>query len=511
MAIIESVSENQGKKVFSLAKPSDKKPLYDIACQTKDEVHAIIAKAKQAQKAWAALPVTDRVKHLLNLRDVIVDQQDRIMETIINETGKAKQDALMVEVYTVAAFITYWCKQAAKSLKPETSRASGIMGFTKKVHVHYKPLGVIGVIAPWNGPFVLTANPCIQAMLAGNTVVAKGSEITPFCSKILEELCLEAGIPEGVCQVLIGDGATGDALITGGVNKISFTGSVATGKKVASRCLETMTPYTLELGGKDAMIVCADAELDDAVHAAVWGSCVNTGHYCCGIERIYVHESIYHDFVSKAVEMTNNMRVGSEYGVDEDMGAVFSEQQMAIIERHVADAVDKGGKVLSGGKRLDKQGLYYPPTVVVDTDESSSLISEETFGPVLPIIKVASDQEAIAKANASKYGLHGSVWTKNKQKGIDIAKQLETGSIAINDIGMMYGIANAPFGGVKESGLGSVNGKHGLRGYCHAMPILVGRYSGKDSGYPHNEKDFENMKKMMHFMWKTTLGRLFFG
>lgn len=510
MAIIESIAENQGQKTISLAKPSDNQHLYDIACQSKDEVNQVIAKAKAAQKAWAALPVGERVKHLLNLRDVIVDQQDRIMNVIINETGKAKQDALMVEVYTVAAFITYWCKQASKSLKPETSRASGIMGFTKKVHIHYKPLGVIGIIAPWNGPFVLTANPCIQAMLAGNAVVAKGSEITPFCSKILEELCLEAGIPEGVCQVLIGDGATGDALITGGVNKISFTGSVATGKKVASRCLEQMIPYTLELGGKDAMIVCDDAELDDAVHAAVWGSCVNTGHYCCGIERIYVHEAIYHDFVSKAVELSNSLRVGSEHGVNEDMGAVFSEQQMAIIERHVADAVEKGGKVLAGGKRVDKQGLYYPPTVVVDTAESSSLISEETFGPVMPIIKVTSDEDAIKKANASNYGLHGSVWTKNKQKGIDIAKQLETGSIAVNDIGMMYGIANAPFGGVKESGLGNVNGKHGIRGYCHAMPILVGRYSGKDSGYPHNEKDFENMKKMMHFMWKTTIGKWLF-
>lgn len=511
MAIIEAIKQEQESSVLSLANPADQSHLYDIRCQTKVEVDAVIEKARAAQPAWAALSVQERVNYMLKLRDVILDRQDYIMDVVLRETGKAKQDALTFEVYAVAAFISYWCQQAPKTLKEETMRASGIMGLMKKVHTVYKPLGVVGVIAPWNGPFVLTANPCIQAMLAGNTVVAKGSEITPFCSKILEELCLEAGFPDGVCNVLIGDGATGGALTSGKVDKVSFTGSVNTGKKVAVSCVQNLTPYSLELGGKDAMIVLNDAKLEDAVHGAVWGSCVNTGHFCCGIERIYVEEGIYDQFVSEVVKMVKDLRVGQENGVNEDMGAVFGEQQLDIIERHVKDSIEKGGKVLAGGKRLKEKGLYYAPTVVIDTDEDSALMREETFGPILPIVKVKNAQEAIDKANDSIYGLHGSVWTKDKKKGLEIAKQIETGSMAVNDIGMMYGVANAAFGGVKASGVGSVNGKYGLRGYTHAMPIVVGPYAGAQSGYPHDEKKFEQMKKLMNFMWKNPLGRLLFG
>ncbi len=511
MAIIEAVKKEEESSILSLANPADQSALYDIRCQTKEEVDATIAKSRAAQPAWAALSIKTRVNYLLKLRDVIIDRQDYILDVVIKETGKSKQDALTFEVYAVAAFISYWCKQAPKTLKEETMRASGIMGLMKKVHTVYKPVGVVGVIAPWNGPFVLTANPCIQALLAGNTVVAKGSEITPFCSKILEELCLEAGMPEGVCQVLIGDGATGGALTSGKVDKVSFTGSVNTGKKVALSCIENLTPYSLELGGKDAMIVCNDAKLEDAVHGAVWGSCVNTGHFCCGIERIYVEEGIYDAFVTEVVKMVNDLRQGQQHGVDEDIGAVFGEQQMAIIEAHVKDSIEKGGKVLAGGERIAGKGLYYPATVVIDTDESSSLMTEETFGPVMPIVKVKNIEEAIQKANDSQYGLHGSVWTKNTTKGLEIAKRIETGSMAVNDIGMMYGVANASFGGVKESGVGSVNGKNGLRGFTHAMPIIVGRYTGRDCGYPHDEKKFVQMQKLMNFMWKNPIGKFLFG
>ena len=349
-------------------------------------------------------------------------------------------------------------------------------------------------------------------MIAGNTVVAKGSEITPFSSKILEELCLEAGFPEGVCNVLMGDGMTGAALTSGKVDKIAFTGSVNTGKKVAMACVENLTPYSLELGGKDAMIVCADANLDQAAHAAVWGGCVNTGHFCCGIERIYVEEAAYDQFVEKVTTIAKSIRQGSSHGVNEDLGAVFWDKQLEIIESHGEDAKQKGAKVLAGGERnKDLKGLYYPATVLVDVDETSDLMVKETFGPVLPIIKVKDTEEAILKANDSNYGLHGSVWTKDNNKGLAIAKRIQTGSMAVNDIGMMYGVANAPFGGVKESGVGSINGVNGLRGYVQAMPIIVGRYAGADTGYPHDQKKFDQMKKLMNFMWRNPIGRLLLG
>ncbi|HNE26988.1 MAG TPA: aldehyde dehydrogenase family protein, partial [Pseudomonadales bacterium] len=295
------------------------------------------------------------------------------------------------------------------------------------------------------------------------------------------------------------------------INKISFTGSVNTGKKIAAVCAERLIPVTLELGGKDAMIVLADADLDKAVHGAVWGGCVNTGHFCCGIERIYVQAPIYDEFVRRATVMAKAIRQGQKHGVNEDLGAVFWDRQLTIMEAHVEDAKKRGAKILAGGRRNpDLQGLYYEATIMVDVQEDFDVMAQETFGPILPIVKFNNVDEAIEKANNSVYGLHGSVWTKDVQKGIDIAKRIETGSMAVNDIGMMYGVANAPFGGVKESGVGTVNGKNGLRGYSQAMPIIVGRYGGMDTGYPHEQKKFDQMKWIMNFMWKSPIGRFLF-
>jgi len=512
MAIIERVEAVAGeKRKIKITNPATLEALYDIECQTEEEVNLAVTKARVAQPAWAGLPLEQRIAYMKRLRDVILERQDDIIQTVIRETGKPMQDALMMEVYGVAQQITYWCNQAPKTLVPETIRPPGIMKLMKKIRMVYKPLGVVGIIAPWNGPFILTAAYTIQAMLAGNTVVAKGSEITPYSSKILEDLCREAGIPDGVVQVLIGDGETGAALCRADINKMSFTGSVTTGKKVAAACLEKLIPCTLELGGKDAMIVCADADLDKAAHGAVWGGCMNTGHFCCGIERIYVEAPVYDEFVKKVQGLTQSLRQGQGHGVNEDVGAVFWDRQMLVMESHVNDAVAAGAKVLVGGERdKSKGGLYFKPTVMVDVDEESDLMTKETFGPIMPIVKVNTIDEAIQKANHSNYGLHGSVWTKNQEKGIAIAEKIETGSMSVNDIGMVAGLPSAPFAGVKESGLGSVNGMNALRAYTHPMPIILGDYRGADTGYPHDQKKFDQMKQAMNFMWNSTIGRLFF-
>ncbi len=513
MAIVKFLEKAEGERQkLALKNPATLEHLYDIDCQTPEEVDATVVKARSAQSAWAALSIQERVNYMFKLRDLILERQDEIIDVVVRETGKTRQDALTFEIYAVASFISYWCKQAPKTLSEETVRAPGLMGLMKKVHINYKPLGVVGVIAPWNGPFVLTANPVIQAMLAGNAVVAKGSEVTPFCSKILEDLCRDAGIPDGVCNILMGDGLTGAALTRSSVNKVSFTGSTATGKKVASACIENLTPFSLELGGKDAMIVCNDANLDEAVHGAVWGSCVNTGHFCCSTERVYVEAGIYDEFVKKSTEMMQSLRQGQSHGVNEDVGAVFWDNQLEIIKAHVEDAKSKGGKVLVGGKCNESlKGLYYEPTLMIDVPEDSDLIQQETFGPVMPVTKVRDVEEAIQLANASNYGLHGSVWTKDADKGLAIARRVETGSMSVNDMGMMYGVANAPFGGVKDSGVGSVNGANGLRAYVHAMPIIVGRYGGEDAGYPHDEKKYTQMQKVMNFLWRNPVGRFLFG
>ena len=512
MAIFERIAEsNTGQRRIALTNPANMEPLGEITCASKDGVDAAVAKARAAQPAWAALSVEQRITHILKLRETILDNKESIIETVVRETGKPLQDALTFEVYAICDFITYFTRQAKKILQEKTSPIHGVLRFTKKLRIHYKPLGVVGVISPWNGPFVLTANPCVQAMLTGNTVVAKGSEVTPYCAKIFEDLCIKAGLPEGVCQVLMGDGETGSHLTAADIDKISFTGSVATGKRVAIACIEKLIPYSLELGGKDAMIVCADANLEEAAHAAVWGSCVNTGHFCCGTERIYVEESAYDEFLKRVVDIASVLRQGQQHGVDEDLGAVFWDRQMAIIESHVEDAKQRGAKVHCGGQRLNKKGLYYPATVLTDVSDDWDLMQQETFGPIIPVVKVTSIDEALEKSNGTSYGLHGSVWSKDEKKAIEIAKRMDTGSVAVNDIGVMYGVPTAPFGGVKESGSGSIHGERGLHNYCHTQPIISGKYGGSRIGYPYSQKTYRQLEKFLNFMYKNPIGRMFFA
>ena len=350
----------------------------------------------------------------------------------------------------------------------------------------------------------------VQALLAGNAVVAKGSEVTPFSSRLAATLFSKAGLPEGVFQVLLGDGETGAAIVNGGVDKVSFTGSVATGRKVAEACASQLIPCTLELGGNDAMIVCADADLDRAADGAWLGSCMNTGHYCCGTERIYVVEQVYDEFLQRVLDKGKHLRQGQQYGWEEDIGAVFWDRQLAIIEAHVEDARAKGANILMGGRRNPElPGLYYEPTVITGVDNSMDIMRLETFGPILCIQKVAGEDEAIALANDSEFGLNGNVWTQDKDKGYRLAAAIDTGSCSVNDMAVSYGIPAAPFGGRKHSGLGQVNGKKGLRGYCHEMPIVIDRFGGKmQNAYPYSAKNAEGMKKLMDFLWvKTPLGR----
>jgi len=341
-------------------------------------------------------------------------------------------------------------------------------------------------------------------------VVAKGSEVTPYSAQLAGEIFQEAGLPEGVLQVLLGDGDTGAAIVAGGVDKVSFTGSVATGRIVAQACAAQLIPCTLELGGNDAMIVCADADLDRAADGAWVGSCMNTGHYCCGTERIYVVAAVYDEFVQLILDKGQNLRQGQAHGWDEDIGAVFWDRQMAIIEAHVEDARSKGARILMGGRRNpDLPGLYYEPTVITEVDNSMDIMQLETFGPILCIQKVASEDEALALANDSEFGLNGNVWTQDKKKGYRLASAIDTGACSVNDMAMSYGIPAAPFGGRKNSGVGQVNGKKGLRGYCHEMPVVIDRFGGKmQNAYPYSAQNAEGMRKLMNFLWvKTPIGR----
>ncbi len=510
MAIYEAVASiGEAPRRVRITSPVTLEPIGEFECATDEEVGAAVQRARDAQPAWAALSVEQRARYMDRVLEVVLERQEDIIAQVIKETGKPRNEALAMEVFASVDSLCYYAKNAPKFLRPRKGRVHGVLRFTKKLVIHHKPRGVVGVITPWNGPFILGLNPAVQALMAGNTVVVKGSEVTPYSTKLVEEIFLEAGLPEGTIQVLMGDGQTGAALVEAGCDKISFTGSVATGRKVAEACGRQLIPCTLELGGKDAMVVCADADLDRAAAGAVIGSCMNTGQYCCGTERIYVMDSVYDDFVDKVVSRAKALKQ-SDHG-EFDVGAIFWDRQLDIIEAHITDAKAKGARALVGGRRNPElKGLYYEPTVLVDVDHSMEVMRTETFGPVISIMKVASEDEAIGLANDSPYGLNGNVWTRDKRKGTELASRIETGACSVNDMAMSYGVPAAPFGGRKLSGVGQVNGETGVLGFTHAMPILIERFGGKDlpQGYPYTDKKTGGMQAFMNFLWgKTRLGR----
>ncbi|MDE0884431.1 MAG: aldehyde dehydrogenase family protein [Myxococcota bacterium] len=509
MAILTPLDSGaSGRRRLALASPATLEPIGEIEIHTAADVDSAVARARKAQVDWAALPISERARFMYRALDVLLARQEDVLKTVIQETGKPRTEALQMEIFAVGDALNYYAKNAAAILKSEKKKLHGLTRFMKRLRIVHRPLGVVGVISPWNGPFVLAMNPVIQALMAGNTAVLKPSEVTPFSGLLVGEIFAEAGLPEDVLQVLTGDGETGAALCRAGVDKVAFTGSVETGRKVAVACAEQLIPCTLELGGKDAMIVCDDANIDYAAAGAVAGAFMNTGQYCCGTERVYVVESVADAFTEKVVERVAQLRQGAEG--EFDVGAIFWPRQLEIIEEHMADARSRGARILAGGRRNpDLEGLFYEPTVVVDVDHTMQLMREETFGPILPIMRVANEEEAIERANDSDYGLGGSVWTRDNAKGVRIAQRMDSGSICVNDMTMTYGVQEAPFGGRKASGIGQVNGETGLRGYCHAEPILVDRRGGKmsEGRYPYSVKSDAGLQKFIQFLWGTSLGR----
>ena len=510
MSSYELIESSDSRRHLQLRSPITLEPSGELICANRDDVAAAIATARAAQPAWAATSYKARAAILNRALKIVLARADEIMDTVVAETGKARTDALSMEIYAVADSLCYYARRGEQFLKPRKRKVPGIMGLIKELRISYKPLGVIALITPWNGPFVLVMNQACQALMAGNAVVAKGSEVAPWSAKLAETIFLEAGVPAGVLQVLLGDGETGAALVAGEVDKVSFTGSIATGKKVAQVCASRLIPVTLELGGNDAMIVCADADLKRAAQGAWLGSCMNTGHYCCGTERIYVVESVYDEFLQNVLAAGQDLKQGHAHGYDESVGAVFWDRQMEIIEAHVADAKSRGATIHRGGTRNSElPGLYFQPTVMTEVNNDMKIMVEETFGPLLCIQKVRDEAEAIRLANDSEYGLNGNVWTRDKEKGYRLALQLDTGACSVNDMALSYGIPTAPFGGRKNSGVGQVNGKKGLRGYCHEMPIVIEKRGGNmPNAYPYSSAKSAGMLKLMRFLWlHTPIGR----
>ena len=510
MAIVKKIDTPAGERQkLEILSPADHSKIGEIECLTKEDVNAALAKAKKAQPAWAALSFKQRGEYLMKALDYLVNHQDELTEISVKETPKPRNEVLMMDIFAGSDALHYYAKNSEKLLKPERVSLHGLVAIGKKCTLHHVPLGVVGVISPWNGPFILSLNPTIQALMAGNTVLLKPSSATPFSGGYVGKIFEAAGLPEGVLQVVQGNSATGQALLECGVNKISFTGSEGVGRHVAKCCAETFTPCSLELGGKNAMIVCEDADLDRAAAGGVAGNFFNAGQYCGGIERIYVVESVADKFIEKVVAIASKLRQAKEG--EFDVGALYTQEQFNIVVEHVEDAVAKGARVLCGGRPAPdlQPGLYYEPTVLTDVTKEMKCLTEETFGPVMNIVRVKDVEEAIQLSNELNYGLTGSVWTQNIQRGIEIAKRLETGNVDINDFPQTYGSAEVPFGGRKASGLGQVNGPKGLKSYCHTLPIQIDRFGGKQTAgvFPRDASQDDGFQKFMTFLWGSAIGR----
>ncbi|MFD6069398.1 aldehyde dehydrogenase family protein [Amycolatopsis lurida] len=457
-------------ETFDSLSPATDEVVGTYPVHTREDVRAAIARAKDAAEWWAGLGYDGRAERLRRWKGVITRRLPQLCQVVRDETGKPIADAQLESVLAIEHIA--WAGKHARKILGKQRRAAGLMMSNQAATVEYQPLGVVGVIGPWNYPVFTPLGSIAYALAAGNTVVFKPSEYTPGVGKWLVDAFNEV-VPEWpVLQLITGFGETGASLVTGGVDKIAFTGSTGTGKKIMAAAAETLTPVIIEAGGKDAVLVDADADLEAAADATVWGAFSNSGQTCIGVERVYVHERVHDEFVAKVVEKSKDVRAGSDAAAQ--YGPVTMPSQLAVIKRHIADAIGRGGKALVGG--VDAVGdRYVQPTVLVDVPEDSVAVQEETFGPTVTIAKVRDMDEAVEKANDTKYGLGSTVFSKSR--GLELAGRLRTGMTSINAPLSFAGIASLPFGGVGDSGFGRIHGPEGLREFARPKAVARQRFT----------------------------------
>ena len=459
--------------------PATGEVLGEFECATLSGVQAAVAQARTAQAAWARTPVRQRLGIVENFQRALHSRKREIAESITREAGKPRAEALSTEVLVTLDAAEYCLQNAFALLRPEPVPHASLMMKSKKGYLLREPYGVVGIISPWNYPFSIPATQVLAALVAGNAVVLKPSEFTPAVALQLKRLMDEAGLPQNLFQVVIGDGATGAALISAGVDKLIFTGSVATGKRVAQAAAAKLIPVVLELGGKDPMIVLDDAEVEVASSGAVWGAFVNAGQACLSVERCYVHRTLYDTFVAACARKAKQLRIGDGMNPEVDIGPLIHERQVRNVEAHVEDARSRGARVLTGGTRLPNLGVnFYAPTVLADVNHEMRIMREETFGPVLAIMAFDTDDEAVRLANDSEYGLAASVWTRNRARGEALARRIHAGTVMVNDTVSCFGISEAPHGGVKASGIGRTHGRFGLEEMVRIKYLDSDRLSG---------------------------------
>jgi acyl-CoA reductase-like NAD-dependent aldehyde dehydrogenase len=481
---------------FDSLNPATGEVVATFPIHTEADVRAAVERAQAAAKWWKALGYDGRKKRLRSWRSIIANRMDELATLVHQENGKPVYDAIG-ELSLVVEHLD-WASGHAPKVLGRRRVNSGLLAMNNSASIEYLPYGVIGVLGPWNYPVHTPMGSISYALSAGNAVVFKPSEYTPAIGKWLVDSFAEVVSEQPVLQLITGFGATGAALCTSGVDKLAFTGSTATGKKVMAACAADLTPVVIECGGKDAFIVAADADLEAAAEAAVWGGLSNAGQTCAGVERVYAVASVYDEFVTKVTERAGRVRGGED--AEANYGPITMPSQIDIISRHIDDAIARGGRAIVGGPE-SVQAPYVQPVVLVDVPEDSSAVSEETFGPTLTIKKVRDEAEAIALANDSVYGLGAAVFSA--KKGREIAEVLSTGCVSINSAITYAMVPALPFGGVRDSGFGRIHGADGLREFAWPKSVTSVRFTSplKVTTFDHKANMGDTVIKMVKARW----------
>ncbi len=488
--------------------PATDEILGEFDCAGEAEVHAAVEAARAAQPAWAAAGVGERVRVLRRFQELLHARKAQVARLITREAGKPYVEALLTEVLVTLDAARFYTAAATDFLRPEAVPHGNPVLKAKSGKLLREPYGVIGIISPWNYPFATPAGETLSALVTGNAVLLKPSEFTPLVALELKSLLSEAGVPDGVFQVLFGDGGTGAQLVMSRIDKLIFTGSVATGKRVAEMAAPRLLQVVLELGGKDPMLVLDDADPDVATSAAVWGAFVNAGQACLSVERCYVHRSLYERFIAMCVEKAAKLRVGNGLDPEVELGPMIHSRQLNLVRAHVEDAVARGARVVLGGVPLPKLGPnFFAPTILADVDHTMRVMREETFGPVLALMPFDTDEEAVRLANDSGFGLAASIWTRNRSRGRALASQIQAGTVMVNDVVSCFGMSEAPHGGVKESGIGRTHGRLGLEEMVRIKHVDTDLLPGwrKVWWYRYGEKFTRQMEGFLDFLFSRSL------
>lgn len=488
-------------QTIQVRNPATLEIITELPIASPSDVVAATARARKAQVTWQQTRFAERATFLYRLRDLLLDDSERLADILTAETGRPRAEVYGNEIFYLCNAIGFWAKKSERYLRPARIKPNFPLLKAKKVYSTYAPRGVIGIISPWNFPLTMTLGEALPALMAGNSVIVKPSELTPLSAIYGTEIAVKAGLPENLFQVVVGYGETGEALVDH-ADMIAFTGSVDTGKRVMRRAAERLIPVSLELGGKDPLIVLKDADLDRAASACVWGALMNCGQVCTSIERVYVEAPVYQPFVDRVVSKVRAIRQG-ESKQEVDIGCTTSETQLEAITAQVDEALIHGAKALTGGKRNSAlRGYYFEPTVLVDVTQNMKVMSEETFGPIIPIMKVKDAEDALRLANDSRFGLSGSIYSRDNGAAMSLAERMQCGAVCINDSLVNFIVPDAPMGGRKDSGFGQRHGAEGIRKFCHQKTIVVDRFGLKEEfpWYPASVKKERQLRHLLNLL-----------